>query len=150
MPETLTQDFMHHVHPSLRRRIRIFLVMGGVMLLIVLWDIFQGTMSVPLAAVGIVVGAFIGFFSSRIFHLSWDKEGEKVVGRIDALGWLVLAAYVIFEIVRATLFETVIHTGFTATAIAFAFIASALIFRVVGLRGRILRILKEEQVFSGN
>jgi hypothetical protein len=148
IPNASGGDLMSHVHPSLQRRIRLFLVMGGVMLLLVLWDIVRGLMSVPLALVGLLVGAFVGFFSSRIFHLSWDHDGKQVVGRIDIIGWLVLALYVAFEIARATLFEDVIHTGFSATAITFAFIASAFIFRVLGLRGRISRILEEERVFK--
>jgi|SRR5579859_3487051 len=142
------KNFMKYVHPTLQRRVRIFLVMGGVMFLVVLWDIVQGAMSIPLALIGVAVGAAVGFISSRIFHLSWDRDGQRVVGRIDTVGWIVLACYIAFEIARATLFETVIRTGFSATAITFAFVASALLARVLGLRGRILRILKEEKIFG--
>lgn len=140
------KDFSQHVHPNLRRRIRIFLTMGGVMLAIVLWDIFQGTMSISLAAIGILLGSAVGVLSSRIFHLSWDHDGQHVVGKIDWIGGVVLVLYIALEIGRSLLFQDVIHTGFTATAITFTFVASALIARVFGLRGRILNVLKEEGV----
>lgn len=117
------------------------------MLLLVLWDIATGALTIPIALIGIVIGAIIGFFSSRIFHLSWDKDGEKVVGRIDTIGWIVLALYIVFEIIRSTLFATIFASASSPTAVTFAFIAAALIARVFGLRGRILKILEEEQIF---
>lgn len=144
---TKTESFLAHTHPTLQRRVRLFILAGTIMLLVVLWDIMHHTMSVPLALAGIVVGALAGFASSRIYHLTWDHDGQRVVGRIDLVGWIVLILYIAFEVIRALLFESVIHTGFTATAITFTFVSSALISRVFGIRGRILRILKDEAVF---
>lgn len=130
----------------LRRRIRIFLVLSGVMFAVVVRDIVVGELSLPIALASVALGGVVGFFSSRIFHLSWHDDGKKVVGRIDTLGWVVLGLYVAFEIARSTLLTDFFPT-FPATAITFAFVASALITRVLGLRGRILRILKEEEIF---
>lgn len=148
MADTPQGGIMRHVHPRLQRRMRLFIGMGVIMFLLVIWDISQGTMSIGLALVGIVIGALVGVVSSRIFHLSWDHDGQQVVGRVDAIGWFILAAYIVFEIIRATLFETVIHTAYTSTAITFTFVSAALISRVFGLRGRISRILKEEKILG--
>jgi multisubunit Na+/H+ antiporter MnhE subunit len=143
-----SKNFRHHVHPTLQRRIRIFFVIGALSLVFVARDIWSGTLSWQWALVGLVLGTCVGWFTSRIFHLSWAHDGQQVVGRIDRIGWMVLAAYIIFEIIRATLFTTVIHTGSDPTAITFAFVSAALISRMFGLRGRILRILTDEKVFG--
>ncbi|MES2014687.1 MAG: hypothetical protein V4437_02635 [Patescibacteria group bacterium] len=142
------KSFQEHVHPKLQRRIRMFLIIGVIMLVVVVWDIWHGTMGIPLATIGMVVGAAVGFLSSRILHLSWDHDGQKVVGRIDTIGWFVLGGYIAFEIARSLFFEKVVHTGFSAAAIAFTFVATALIARVFGLRGKILEVLKEEKIFG--
>src|SRR5579863_9632818 len=99
------KSFKHHVHPNLQRRMRIFLLIGGIAIAEVLFDIYKGSISIPFALLAIVVGGFVGYFTSRIFHLSWSHDGARVVGRIDTIGWFVLGAYLIFEVVRATVFE---------------------------------------------
>jgi hypothetical protein len=142
------KSFKHHIHPKLQKRIRIFLTIGGISLAVVAFDIYKGDISIPLAALSIVVGGVIGYYTSRIFHLSWNHDAAKVIGRIDRTGWIVLGVYIVFEIIRATAFETVIHTGANPTAITFAFVSSALLLRVLGFRGRILKILKDEKVFG--
>ena len=143
------KNFKHHVHTKLQKRIRIFLVLSTCMLLAVLWDVVTHVLTIPVAALSIIIGSVIGWFTSRIFHVSWDKDGETVVGKIDTIGWFVLGAYIVFEIARAVLFETVIHLGdATTTAITFAFVSSALLSRVFGLRGRILTVLRDEKVFK--
>jgi len=139
------KNFKQHVHPSLQRRIRIFFGMGGVMAAVVAYDVAQATLSIEWAFVAIIVGLFVGWFTSRILHLSWSHDGMQVVSRIDTIGWLVLAAYIIFEVVRASFFQWWMPES--ATAITFAFISAALISRVFGLRGRILKILTEEKIF---
>jgi len=140
------KNFKQHVHPSLQRRIRIFFGMGGVMLAIVLFDIYKATLSPEWALLSVVIGTVVGFITSRILHLSWSHDGSHVVSRIDKVGWVVLALYIVFEIARSYFFQTWLPAS--ATAITFAFISAALIARVFGLRGRILRILEEEKVFG--
>ena len=142
------RSFKHHVHPSLQRRIRLFLIFSGVGALVVLYDIYTGTLGVGIALLALTIGCVVGFITSRIFHLSWDRDANLVIGQIDAIGWAVLAAYIVFEIVRSMLFTTVIHTGYDPNAITFAFVAAALASRVLGLRGRILNVLRSERIFD--
>lgn len=148
-PNKLEQEretFREHVHPNLRRRMRIFLVIGFAMSLLVLWDIVNKTVSIHIALIAVLAGLLLGWFTSRIFHLSWDDDMEKVVGRIDFLGGIVLAAYILFEGSRVFLFEK-FHIAVTSgTAVTFALVSSALISRVLTLRRRVLDVLKEENV----
>jgi cytochrome c oxidase subunit IV len=142
------KDFQKHVHKNLQRRLRLFFIISAIMFLLALFDVYNGTLTIGIALISIVIGSVVGFISSRIFHLSWEKDGEVVVGRIDTVGWIVLVAYILFEIARTTFFSDVLHLAASATAITYVFVASALISRVLGLRGRMLRILKEEKVFE--
>lgn len=118
------------------------------MLTIVLWNILEGYISIPLALIGAAIGAVVGFFSSRMFHLSWSKNGKQIVGQIDRTGWIILVIYTLYGSIRLFLFESVIHTEYPILAITLVFVSSELIFRVLGLRGKILRILKEEKVLA--
>lgn len=143
------KSFKEHIHPRLQRRIRIFLLMGIVMFLVVAFDVVNGIITLPVALIAVTAGGLVGWFTSRIFLLTWNHDGERVVGRIDRIGWFILALYILFEIARAVLFETVVHIGTSsATAITFAIVSSALISRAMGLRGKILEILKEEKIFG--
>jgi len=142
------KDFQKHVHKNLQRRLRLFFILSAVMFLLALLDIYNGTLSIGIAVISIAIGAVVGVLSSRIFHLSWEKDGEVVVGRIDAIGWAVLVLYIAFEIARTTFFSSVLHLAASATAITYVFVASALISRAFGLRGRMLKILRDEDVFN--
>jgi len=139
-------SFKHQVHPTLQKRLRIFLILGAIMILLIVSDVVRGLLPLWIAAVSLVIGSIIGFISSRIFHLSWDTDGERVVSRIDTIGWIVLAAYVLFEIARSLLVQHWLPAE--ASAITFAFIGPALITRVLGLRGRIIKIIREERVLG--
>lgn len=119
------------------------------MFFVVTYDVINGIITLPVALIAVTVGGFVGWFTSRIFLLTWNHDGERVVGRIDTIGWFILALYILFEIARAILFETVVHIGTSsATVITFAVVSSALISRAMGLRGRILEILQEERIFG--
>ena len=139
-------SFKHQVHPSLQRRIRIFLILGLVMLVLIALNVIHGTLSIQSALASVIAGSLVGFVSSRIFNLSWDADGEQVVGRIDTVGWIVLAAYVLFEVARSFIVERWLPSE--AAAIGFAFIGPALITRVLSLRGRIIRVIKDEKVLG--
>ena len=139
-------SFKHQVHTSLQRRLRIFIVMGVIIILVMVSDVVRGLLPVWIAGISLLLGSIIGLVSSRIFNLTWDKDGEQVVGKIDVIGWVVLGAYILFEVARSILVQHWLPAE--ATAITFAFIGPALITRVLSLRGRIITILKNEEVLG--
>lgn len=144
-----SKSFRHHVHPALQRNIRIFIVMSACMMLIACVDLVDGDLDPVMAIAGVAVGTLIGFASSRIFHLSWNHDGRQVVSRIDTIGGAILALYVLFEITRASIFQIVFDTGAGASvSVTFIFVGAAMIARVLGMRGKIINILKKEEVFE--
>ncbi len=122
-----------------------FIIFGVVMIALLVPSIGRGDISIWVALGSLVVGWFIGIFTSRIFHLSWDHNAEKVVGKIDRFGAIVLALYIVFEVLRNIAFESYIHIA-TPAAATFAFLAGAFIGRVFGIQGKIIRILNDKSI----
>lgn len=58
--------------------------------------------AVPVAA-GLLGGVVIGVGASRMSRLSWDESEAKVIGNIDALGAVILLAYVLLTVFRGKL-----------------------------------------------
>lgn len=93
------------------------------------------------------VGIVIGVFTSRMFHTSWNKDAKKVVSRLDTYGIIILVLYFLFEISRERIVGFITHDFETGT-IGFAILTGIMIGRVVGTRGRIIDVLKEQKIFS--
>lgn len=115
------------------------------MLSVVSYDLFKNILSLEFAFVGILIGVGGGIVSSRMNHLSWDHDAEKIVSRLDVFGIIILVAYIIFAILRTKLISYFVH-GPTVGAISFSIVAGIMIGRVIGTRGKILKILKEEKI----
>jgi hypothetical protein len=141
------KELHHHIDPKLRFRLRIYFAIAAVLVCIVIYNIIKGDIDFFSAVGAYVVGAVIGIFTSRMFHISWDKNAKKVVSRLDIFGGVVLAAYILFEIEREHFVSLFIH-GPTVAAVSFTVLAGVMIGRVLGTRGRIRTILKDQRVFS--
>src|SRR4051812_32749299 len=89
-----------HVDKKIVMRARIFGLLSFIFIVILIRDVFIGTLTAP--ALGLALGAGIaaGIITSRMYHLSWDKDGKKVIGRLDGLGSVVLGFYIAFAIFR--------------------------------------------------
>jgi hypothetical protein len=140
------KDISHHIDKKLQFRLRIYFLIAAVMAGIALYNVIKGDISFFAAIGAYVVGAFIGIITSRMFHISWDKNARKVVSRLDIFGGVVLILYILFEIQRDKFVELFIH-GPEVAATSFAILAGVMIGRVLGTRGRIRTVLKEQKVF---
>lgn len=142
-----TKDFSHHIDKRLQMRLRIYFIIAAVLLCIVIYNIGKGDINFFAAVGALVTGAFIGIITSRMFHLSWDKDARKVVSRLDMFGGVVLVLYILFEVFRDRIVGLLIH-GPEVAAASFTVLAGVMIGRVLGTRGRIRTILKEQSVFG--
>ena len=99
MPTDITREHLDsHVHPRLRRRVRIYLVLSLGIIIAIVYRIIAHDGGVLYPAAALAIGIIIGILLSRMFNVSWDKDAEKVVSRIDIYGTILLVAYIIFEI----------------------------------------------------
>ncbi len=112
---------------------------------VVLYEIFQNTLPLEFAAVGILVGIVVGIITARMYHLLWNHDAKKIVSRLDMLGIMILVTYIVFAIFRTKLISYFVQ-GPVVGAISFSIIAGMMIGRVVGTRNAIIEILKEREI----
>jgi len=115
------------------------------MLGIVFYDTFTKTLPLVFAAFGILVGLFVGIFSSRMQHLSWDYDAKKIVSRLDIVGIIILICYMAFTIVKSKLIGIFVQ-GPVVGAVGFSITAGVMVGRVIGTRNAIMEILKEREI----
>jgi hypothetical protein len=82
-----------------------------------------------------------------MFHISWNHDAKKVVSRFDVYGVIILVLYIFFEIFREKIVGYFTHDIQVGT-VGFALLAGIMFGRVLGTRGKIMKILKEQHVFS--
>lgn len=85
-----------YLDPRLIRRLRIYIIVMLIMLVVIAFEVLESTFSIPLAIGGILIGLGVGTIVSRMYRLSWDEETSNVIGRIDWIGAVILVFYLIF------------------------------------------------------
>src|SRR5271168_763384 len=97
-PNITTEHLDQHVHSRLRTRVRLYLSISIGIIIAIIYRIvvYGGGFLYPLVALAIGIG--VGVLLSRMFNISWDKDAEKVVSRIDVYGTILIVAYIIFQI----------------------------------------------------
>lgn len=82
-----------------------------------------------------------------MFHISWNKDAKKVIGRLDLYGVIILIGYILIEVFRDHIIKYITH-DFEVTTIGFAVLAGIMFGRVFGTRGKILQVLRTEKIFK--
>lgn len=135
-----------HIDTKLRNRLRLYFAISLVLLMVVLYDVFTQVMPLLYALIGLVIGGGMGLIASRMFHLSWDRDGRKIVSRMDIFGIIILMLYILTSLFRRSVIGYFVH-GPAITGVTFALLTGIMFGRVFGMRGRIIRILKDRHVF---
>lgn len=138
---------LHHLDKRLKFRLRIYFVIAIIMLGIVFYNFIIGKIGLSFSVFGILMGIFVGIISARMYHISWNHNASKVVGRLDLFGIFILVFYIIFELSRERIVSYFVQ-GPTVGAISFSILAGIMIGRVLGTRGRIIKVLQQQKIFS--
>jgi hypothetical protein len=142
----MPQKQLHrHIDKKLRFRLQLFFVIAFIMVCVVLYEIFTLVISVELAAIAGVIGLGIGYAVAHSSRVTWDHGMQKVITRLDVIGWVVLGVYIISAIFRRYLIGFFIH-GPAVTAFSFAMVAGIMVGRVIGTRKQIRDVLKEQKI----
>ncbi len=137
------QDEHVHVDKKLIRRLRIFVVILAIMSGVLVYEVYISHIKILLLILGIFLGVGIGFIAGRMFSIEWHAEEEKVIGRLDRIGIVVLVLYIIFSFSRHFIFEHWL-TGAILSAFTFSFIEGAMLGRILSMRFNIKRVLTEQ------
>lgn len=136
-----------HINPKLRRNLRLFLLISVVLLIAVIAETISYQANVWQVSLGLLVGIGLGSLFARMYKISWDKDAQHVTSNIDAYGVMVLVLYIVFELSR----DMVVHfftQSESVAAISLALLAGTMYGRVIGSGRTIVKILREQKVFS--
>jgi hypothetical protein len=131
-----------HVDSRLRTRIRMYIGIAAVLVVAVAYRMWEegGNFWYTLAA--LAVGMFAGFLFSRMYKIEWNKEGRKVMSRLDSIGGVVLACYIAFEIAGHLFFDQY-FSGPSALTLILALAAGAVLGRGLGMARTMMHVLRE-------
>lgn len=146
MPKDL-RPHSKHIDKRLRLRLRIYFLISSVLALILIFNIIRGELRWDFGLIALLTGILIGMVTSRMFHISWDKNAKKVISRLDVYGIIILVLYILLEINRDKIVGYVTH-DFEVGAIGFAVLAGIMFGRVMGTRGKIIKVLNDQRVFK--
>lgn len=126
-------------------RLRIYILISVILVVIVVYEIAFGLVPFVLALAGILLGVLLGIVTARMFRLSWDHDSNLIVARLDMFGGVIIALYILFAIFRSNIIGYFTHGSFVG-GISIAVATGVMVGRVVGTRGRIMKILKEQNI----
>ncbi len=145
MARSNPRNHTHHLDKRLRFRLRLYIVISLILLGILVFNLVRGDLRLNFALLGLGAGTILGALSSRMFHTSWDKDAAKIVSQLDWYGGAILIGYVLIELNRNTIVQYFTH-GIQVTTTGLVVLAGIMLGRVLGTRGRIITILKEQQI----
>jgi hypothetical protein len=119
---------------SIRVKARIFVLVFLVALTLAVVDAVRlGGYTWLFVVTGLPVGAVVGVVASRMTHLRWDGFARKVVGKIDALGAVILVLYLVFSVFRSRIVDIWVQ-GPVGGATSIAVLAGVMAGQVIGIR----------------
>lgn len=135
------EHFGTHVNPKLRRNIYTYLGISVVILVVILYRIISAGSSFHYPLLSFAVGLIVGIIVSRMYVISWDKDAEHVIHRMDAYGVVFLVAYILFEVASHYFIEHWL-TGPLVSTVILSSIGGALLGRGLGMIHKMVAVLK--------
>ncbi len=145
-PKTAKQ-IRPHLHRFLRLRLVIYLTVALSVGAFVVYNSFRNSIPGIFAAVGVAIGLVIGYVASRIHKISWSDKASKVMARMDIFGVGILVLYILFEVFRERIVGRFVDDA-DVTVTSFSILAGIMYGRVLGIRGNVVRVLKEQDLIE--
>lgn len=142
-------DHRTSVDRGLRLQIRIFLAIFGIMAVLVVVHVVRDGVDPWSAVAGLAAGLPIGAVLARLKVLSWNPSERVVVGTIDAVGLVILIAYLVFILARNRIIGEWVEDAPTVGAVGLAVIAGVMVGRVVATVRGIRRVLAAAGIGPG-
>jgi len=138
------------LHTRLVFQIRLLTTISAVLLAVVAYQVFVHgidlMLTLGIATLGFILGLFI---FSKMNKLVWNEEEEVIkTGRMEILGFVVLALYIAFEIGLRTVLSNEFPGSFAAIAYLLAGMGSSLLGRSLGTLVAIRKLDKHEGIAS--
>lgn len=135
------------VDDRLIKRLRIYLIIMVIMLIVVFFEVAMGIFSISWALGSILIGFGVGVLISRIYHLSWDDETSHVIGQMDKIGAVILLFYLVFIFTRTYYLGHWVQ-GAPLLALIFSITAGTMLGRVMSTERGIKKIIKAANILD--
>ncbi len=129
------------VDRRLRLQLRIFLGVFVVMLVLDVVRIIRDDVNPLWACGGFAAGLALGVILARTKVLGWNASEGMVVGTMDALGIIILSAYLAFLVLRSRILGSRVDDAATVGMIGLAMTGGAMLGRVYFTMRGIRRLL---------
>jgi hypothetical protein len=134
-----------HIHARLKGSLALYFVISIVLIGVMVFHVIEDQVNPIFPFISLIAGVGIGIVVSRVYRISWDHGAAQVISRFDEIGIVILALYILFEVLRDRIVEQFVH-GPDVVATSSALIAGIMIGRVVGIGGKIIRVLREQNI----
>jgi len=136
---------LKHLHRRILMQVIMFPVISLILLCIIGVDVFDHKIGIGLALLGILIGLAVGFMAGRIFAMHWHPETEKVIMRMDKMGFILIIAYILFRSFSKQIFGEWIH-GEALTIFTLAMLGGIMVGRLLSMGRNITKILREQNI----
>jgi uncharacterized membrane-anchored protein len=136
-----------HIHPKLKRSLRLYLILSLVLLIFVIISAIRSDANPLVILAALLIGIVIGILFGRIYKISWDKDAEKVIKRMDIFGIVLLVLFVTLRlfIVKDHVIGIFVTAG-SVGATSLALLAGTLYGRVFSIGRFILQVFREQEI----
>ena len=143
MPLSSRKEVAGFVHGKLLFRLRRLALFFIVVTAILIYEISKNYIAGYLAVGGFIIGFSAGYIVAKRMHkITWDEAADKVVGKMDTIGILILIAYLLFAITRRWIFSHWLE-GHALSAFVLSISCGAIISRLWFIRKKIRNTLKK-------
>lgn len=136
-----------HIHPKLRRSLRLYLLISAILFVMVVVTAIRAHANVLIVLIGLMAGVGIGILFNRVYKISWDKQANRAVYKMDAYGIVLLVLYIVFDLTRHNLVE-LFTQGSAVGATSLALLSGAMYGRVLGTGRSIVRVVRQEKILK--
>ncbi len=105
MPPSSRKEVAAYVQKKLLFRLRRLAIFFVIAIAILIYEISKNYLAGYLAICGFI-GFVIGYIVAKRMHkITWDEAADKVVGKIDRVGIIILVIYILFALTRRWIFS---------------------------------------------
>ena len=106
MPLSSRKEVAAYVHKKLLFRLRRLAVFFIIAIAILIYEISENYLAGYLVIAGVIFGFCIGYIVAKRMHkITWDEEADKVIGKMDRVGIIILIIYILFAVTRRWIFS---------------------------------------------
>jgi peptidoglycan/LPS O-acetylase OafA/YrhL len=144
MDHIFTGNNWSYLSTRLRSRLILFLIIAIGLIGFAIYATVVGEMGWEPGLIAFMIGAVFGYIYGRLIRVHWNESESKIITRMDAIGLIIIAIYLVLSYFRETLIAH-FFTGAAITAIGLTLAGGILIGRFFGMHVSLMRTIREHR-----